>query len=51
VLRKGNAGSNTAADQIQVTKDAVRQLQFHPRGGRSRKMLIRTDGVTATTSS
>ena len=34
MLRKGNAGSNTAADHIQVTKDALRQLPFHRRGGR-----------------
>ncbi len=45
MLRKGNAGSNTAADHIQVTKDALRQLPFHRRGGRiGPKVLIRTDG-------
>ncbi len=49
MLRKGNAGSNTAADHIQVTKDAVRQLPFHRRGGRiGRKVLIRTDGGGGT---
>jgi len=51
LLRKGNAGSNTAADHIQVTKDALRQLPFHRRGGRvGRKVLIRTDGAAAPTS-
>jgi len=49
MLRKGNAGSNTAADHIQVTKDALRQLPFHRRGGRiGRKVLIRTDGGGGT---
>ena len=49
LLRKGNAGSNTAADHIQVTKDALRQLPFHRRGGRvGRKVLIRTDGGGGT---
>jgi len=28
MLRPGRAGSNTAADHIQVTKDALRQLPF-----------------------
>jgi hypothetical protein len=49
MLRRGNAGSNTAADHIQVTKDALRQLPFHRRGGRvGRKVLIRTDGGGGT---
>jgi len=49
MLRKGNAGSNTAVDHIQVTKDALRQLPFHRRGGRlGRKVLIRTDGGGGT---
>jgi hypothetical protein len=28
LLRPGNAGSNTAADHITVTRDALRQLPF-----------------------
>ena len=49
LLRKGNAGSNTAADHIHVTKQALRQLPFHRRGGRvGRKVLIRTDGGGGT---
>ncbi len=49
LLRKGNAGSNTAADHIAVTNDALRQLPFHRRGGRvGRKVLIRTDGGGGT---
>jgi hypothetical protein len=49
LLRKGNAGSNTAADHIQVTKDALAQLPFHRRGGRAgRKVLIRADGGGGT---
>ena len=49
LLRKGNAGSNTAADHIAVTKDALAQLPFHRRGGRiGKKVLIRTDGGGGT---
>ena len=49
LLRKGNAGSNTAADHIAVTKDALTQLPFHRRGGRTgKKVLIRTDGGGGT---
>ena len=49
LLRKGNAGSNTAADHIQVTKDALAQLPFYRRGGRAgKKVLIRTDGGGGT---
>lgn len=49
VLRPGNAGSNTAADHIAVTKLALAQLPFHRRGGRiGRKVLIRTDGAGAS---
>ena len=49
LLRKGNAGSNTAADHIQVTKDALAQLPFHRPGGRvGRKVLIRADGGGGT---
>ncbi len=49
MLRAGNAGSNTAADHIQVTKDALAQLPFHRRGGRTgKKVLIRADGGGGT---
>ena len=49
LLRPGNAGSNTAADHITVTRDALRQLPFTGRGGRvGRKVLIRTDAAGAT---
>jgi len=49
MLRPGRAGSNTAADHIQVTKDALRQLPFARRGGRiGRKVLIRADGGGGT---
>jgi Transposase DDE domain group 1 len=49
LLRKGNAGSNTAADHIAVTTDALRQLPFARKGGRiGRKVLVRTDGGGGT---
>ena len=45
-LRPGNAGSNTAADHIDVTRQALRQLPGHRTGTRpGRKVLIRTDGA------
>lgn len=46
MLRAGNAGANTAADHISVTKKALAQL---PRGHRSGpKTLIRTDSAGGT---
>jgi hypothetical protein len=49
LLRKGNAGSNTAADHITVVKAALAQLPGHQPGTRpGRKVLIRTDGAGAT---
>jgi len=49
ILRKGNAGSNTAADHIEVTKMALRQLpSADPCGRPGRKVLIRTDGAGGT---
>jgi Transposase DDE domain group 1 len=49
LLRPGNAGSNTAADHITVTRDALRQLPFTAKGGRvGRKVLIRTDSAGGT---
>ena len=49
MLRPGNAGSNTAADHITVTRNALRQLPFTAKGGRvGRKVLIRTDSAGGT---
>ena len=49
LLRAGNAGSNTAADHITVTRAALRQLPGHRPGIRpGRRMLIRTDGAGCT---
>jgi hypothetical protein len=49
MLRPGNAGSNTAADHITVTREALRQLPFTAKGGRiGRKVVIRTDAAGAT---
>ena len=48
-LRAGNAGSNTAADHIAVTKQALAQLPTHRTGARpGKRVLIRTDGAGAT---
>ena len=49
LLRKGNAGSNTAADHITVVKTALAQLPGHRSGSRpGRKILIRADGAGCT---
>ena len=49
LLRRGNAGSNTAADHISVTREALRQLPSHRRGHRpGRKVLVRADGAGST---
>jgi hypothetical protein len=49
MLRPGNAGSNTAADHIAVTKKALAQLPSHVWGRRAgRSVLVRTDGAGAT---
>ncbi|MFS8104246.1 IS1380 family transposase [Lentzea alba] len=49
MLRPGNAGSNTAADHIAVTRNALRQLPFTANGGRAgRKVLVRTDAAGGT---
>ena len=49
LLRKGNAGSNTAADHITVVKAALGQLPGHTPGTRpGRKILIRADGAGCT---
>ncbi|MCX0275804.1 IS1380 family transposase [Nocardia zapadnayensis] len=50
-LRPGNAGSNTAADHITITRQALAQLPagLLSSGGRgSKKILIRTDGAGGT---
>jgi hypothetical protein len=46
LLRRGNAGSNTATDHIAVAKDALGQLPRRLRRGRS--VLVRTDGGGGT---
>jgi DDE family transposase len=49
LLRKGNAGSNTAADHITVVRAAVKQLPTHRRGRRpGRQVLVRADGGGCT---
>jgi Transposase DDE domain group 1 len=49
LLRPGNAGSNTAADHITVTKLALRQLPSQRVGTRpGRRVLIRADGGGGT---
>jgi hypothetical protein len=48
-LRAGNAGSNTAADHIAVTKQALAQLPTHRPGVRpGKRVLVRTDGAGAS---
>ncbi|MDQ2836826.1 MAG: IS1380 family transposase [Actinomycetota bacterium] len=49
MLRKGNAGSNTAADHITVLKAAFAQLPRHRPGRRpGRSVLVRADGAGGT---
>ena len=48
MLRPGNAGSNTAADHIAVTRDALKQLPGIDPSRPGRKVLIRTDGGGGT---
>jgi hypothetical protein len=48
LLRPGNAGSNTAADHITVTKLALAQLPGIDPGRPGRKVLVRTDGAGGT---
>jgi hypothetical protein len=48
-LRPGNAGSNTAADHIEVLRAALAQLPGHRAGTRpGRTVLVRVDGAGAT---
>jgi hypothetical protein len=49
LLRRGNAGSNTAADHITVARAAFTQLPGHRPGRRpGRTVLVRTDGAGCT---
>jgi hypothetical protein len=49
LLRAGNAGSNTAADHIAVTRAALAQLPGHRPGTRpGRRVLVRVDGAGST---
>jgi hypothetical protein len=50
LLRRGNAGSNTAADHISIIRAALRQLPAdNQQGHRSRRsVLIRVDGAGST---
>ncbi|GCB54833.1 IS1380-like element IS1676 family transposase [Rhodococcus erythropolis] len=48
LLRPGNSGSNTAADHIAVTRQALAQLPFRTSGAVGKKVLIRTDGAGGT---
>jgi len=48
-LRAGNAGSNTVADHIEVTRQALAQLPGHRPGTRpGRRVLVRADGAGGT---
>jgi Transposase DDE domain group 1 len=49
LLRKGNAGSNTAGDHITVVRAALKQLPAHRPGRRpGRQVLVRADGGGCT---
>jgi hypothetical protein len=49
LLRRGNAGSNTAADHITVVRAALQQLPSYRRGRRpGRAVLVRADGGGCT---
>jgi len=50
LLRRGNAGSNTAADHIAVIRSALRQLPAENKQGHrsGRSVLIRIDGAGST---
>lgn len=50
LLRAGNAGSNTAADHIAVTRKALAQMPFTTGSRPGKKVLIRTDGAGASHS-
>ena len=46
VLRPGNAGSNTAADHVEIIRRALDQAELGPRPGR--RVLVRIDGAGGT---
>ena len=46
MLRPGNAGSNTAADHVEIIRRALDQAGLGPRPGR--KVLVRIDGAGGT---
>ena len=49
LLRRGNAGSNTAVDHITVARAAFAQLPGHRPGRRpGKRVLVRTDGAGCT---
>jgi hypothetical protein len=49
LLRRGNAGSNTAADHITVIRAALTQLPSYRPGARpGRRVLVRVDGAGGT---
>jgi Transposase DDE domain group 1 len=49
MLRPGNAGSNTIADHIAITRDALKQLPSHRPGVRpGRAVLVRCDAAGGT---
>jgi hypothetical protein len=51
LLRPGNAGSNTAADHIEVLEEALAQLPLEPQEGKRkprREILARADSAGAT---
>lgn len=48
LLRPSNAGSNTAADHIDVTRAALAQLPFTTGSCPGKKLLVRIDGVGAS---
>ncbi len=48
LLRRGNAGSNTAADNITLTRDALKALPRVNPSRPGRRVLIRTDGAGCT---
>ncbi|MDV8079817.1 IS1380 family transposase, partial [Rhodococcus sp. IEGM 1370] len=48
LLRPGNAGSNTAADHIEVTRKALAQLRSATGSRPGRTVMVRTDGAGAS---
>lgn len=46
ILRPGNAGSNTAADHVEILNQALAAIPAHHRG--ERRILVRTDSAGAT---